>query len=90
MPKPLLILDLDETLIYGTETPLDRPEDFRVEPFYIYERPGGDNILSACGVDATEYFKGEKAGQEGGKKDHSNSNEAFEHLGTLKLGELAE
>jgi cytochrome b involved in lipid metabolism len=57
---------------------------------FIKEHPGGDNILSACGVDATEYFKGEKAGQEGGKKDHSNSNEAFEHLGTLKLGELAE
>jgi RNA polymerase II subunit A small phosphatase-like protein len=48
MPKPLLILDLDETLIYGTETPLDRPEDFRVEPFYIYERPHLAEFILYC------------------------------------------
>lgn len=57
---------------------------------FIAEHPGGDNILSACGVDATEYFKGQKAGQQGDTKDHTGSSEAFEHLGTLKLGELAE
>ena len=37
--RPLLILDLDETLIHGSETPLDRPEDFRVGQFYLYRRP---------------------------------------------------
>jgi TFIIF-interacting CTD phosphatase-like protein len=37
--RHLLILDLDETLIYGTEAPLDRPCDFQVEPYFIYRRP---------------------------------------------------
>ena len=31
MLPPLLILDLDETLIFGTETPLARPADLRVD-----------------------------------------------------------
>ncbi len=57
---------------------------------FIQEHPGGDNILSACGTDATAYCKGEKAGQEGDTKDHSGSSEAYEHLGSLKLGELAQ
>ena len=37
--RPLLILDLDETLIRGSETLLDRDQDFRVGPFFIYNRP---------------------------------------------------
>lgn len=37
---PLLILDLDETLIYGSENVLDREPDFETESFFIYERPG--------------------------------------------------
>ena len=37
--RPLLILDLDETLIFGSERELDRPCDFRVGPFFVYERP---------------------------------------------------
>ena len=39
MLKPLLILDLDETLIYGSLKKLDRDSDFDVGPFMIYERP---------------------------------------------------
>lgn len=35
----LLILDLDETLIHAAETPLDRPADFRVGPYFAYKRP---------------------------------------------------
>lgn len=35
----LLILDIDETLIYGTESALDRDADFCVGPFHIYCRP---------------------------------------------------
>jgi TFIIF-interacting CTD phosphatase-like protein len=35
----LLILDIDETLIFGAESELDRPADFRVGPFHIYQRP---------------------------------------------------
>jgi RNA polymerase II subunit A small phosphatase-like protein len=39
MLRPLLILDLDETLIYGTEAPLDRSPDFETDVFSIYQRP---------------------------------------------------
>jgi TFIIF-interacting CTD phosphatase-like protein len=35
----LLVLDLDECLIYGSESELDRAADFRVGPFHIYRRP---------------------------------------------------
>ncbi|MEM1069043.1 MAG: HAD family hydrolase [Planctomycetota bacterium] len=37
--RPLLILDLDETLIHGSESRLHRDADFRVGPFQVYERP---------------------------------------------------
>jgi RNA polymerase II subunit A small phosphatase-like protein len=37
--KTLLILDLDETLIHGTETPLESKEALKVFHFYIYLRP---------------------------------------------------
>ena len=45
--RPLLILDLDETLIYGSETRLDREADFSVGPFHVYKRPGVDGFLSS-------------------------------------------
>ena len=35
---PLLILDLDNTLIFGTAEPLARPADWRVGPYHIYAR----------------------------------------------------
>ena len=38
--RPLLILDLDETLVYGSEVVLHRPADFRVGQFHVYRRPG--------------------------------------------------
>ena len=44
----LLILDLDETLIYATETPLERPADFRVGRFHVYKRPYLEAFLQAC------------------------------------------
>jgi carboxy-terminal domain RNA polymerase II polypeptide A small phosphatase len=37
--RPLLILDLDETLVYATKQPLDRTPDFDVGPFVVYRRP---------------------------------------------------
>jgi Dullard-like phosphatase family protein len=43
-PK-LLILDIDETLIYATETPLTRSEDFHVGPYHVYKRPYVDAFL---------------------------------------------
>ena len=35
----LLILDMDETLVYGAESELDRPADFCVGPYHVYRRP---------------------------------------------------
>lgn len=46
-PKPLLILDLDETLIFGSERPLHRAANFRVGPFYLYIRPYVDDFLTS-------------------------------------------
>lgn len=45
--KPLLILDLDETLIFGSEVQLHRAADFRVGPFYVYKRPLLDQFLKS-------------------------------------------
>jgi TFIIF-interacting CTD phosphatase-like protein len=45
--KPLLILDLDETLIFGSERPLHRDADFRVGPFHLYKRPYVDEFLTS-------------------------------------------
>ena len=45
--QPLLILDVDETLIYGAECELDRPADIRVGPFHVYRRPHLDTFLKA-------------------------------------------
>ncbi|HVW00876.1 MAG TPA: HAD family hydrolase [Planctomycetaceae bacterium] len=44
----LLILDIDETLVYAAETRLDRPDDFRVGPYSVYRRPGVQDFLTAC------------------------------------------
>ncbi len=44
----LLILDLDETLIYATETLLARKADFWVEPYYVYKRPYLDIFIKTC------------------------------------------
>ena len=46
---PLLILDLDETLIYGAEREGPRPCDFGVGPFHVYKRPYLDEFLSGVG-----------------------------------------
>jgi len=42
----LLVLDLDETLIYATEDPLERKPDFEVGPYSVYKRPGLDEFLA--------------------------------------------
>lgn len=55
---------------------------------YVQSHPGGENILSACGVDATEYFNGKKPGQNGGINDHTDTSQASNQLVRLKIGEL--
>ena len=44
----LLILDLDETLLYATAQPLARPADFRVGEYHVYKRPHVDDFLAQC------------------------------------------
>ncbi|MFN3160051.1 MAG: NIF family HAD-type phosphatase [Rubinisphaera brasiliensis] len=44
--KPLLILDLDETLIHGVGKPLECRHDFRAGHYYIYKRPHIDFFLA--------------------------------------------
>ncbi len=46
MHRPLLILDLDETLIFADELPISRPCDFQFEQFYFYKRPYLEEFLS--------------------------------------------
>lgn len=43
--KTLLILDVDETLLHGTATPLKQKETFKVFHFYIYLRPFLEEFL---------------------------------------------
>lgn len=37
--RKLLVLDLDETLLFADEKPLDRAHDHHVAPYFIYRRP---------------------------------------------------
>lgn len=46
MEPLLLVLDLDETLVYATETPMPNPPDFRLSAYYIYRRPHLDSFLA--------------------------------------------
>ncbi len=47
MKKKLLVLDLDETLIFGSEKPLERSADLIIdEKYYIYQRPHLQEFLS--------------------------------------------
>jgi TFIIF-interacting CTD phosphatase-like protein len=46
--RKLLVLDLDETLVYSTETPLERTADFRVFDYHVYRRPHLDGFLRSC------------------------------------------
>ena len=49
MKSKLLILDLDETLIFASAQLLDSsPFDFRVGPYYLYERPSLRPFLKTC------------------------------------------
>jgi RNA polymerase II subunit A small phosphatase-like protein len=47
MSRPLLILDLDETLIYATEQASEISPHFAVGPYSVYKRPGVDEFLAA-------------------------------------------
>jgi RNA polymerase II subunit A small phosphatase-like protein len=46
--KILLVLDLDETLVYAGDVSLSRPADFRAGPYHVYRRPHLEAFLSGC------------------------------------------
>jgi len=48
MERKLLVLDLDETLIFATKTTLDYPADFQVGKYAVYKRPHVDDFLRTC------------------------------------------
>ena len=45
--QPLLILDLDETLIHAVDAPLQSQYDFKVGPYFVYKRPHVDKFLES-------------------------------------------
>jgi len=47
-PRKLLVLDLDETLVYGTEQRLSIPEGFKTGSYYVYLRPHVRPFLEFC------------------------------------------
>ena len=46
MDPLLVILDLDETLVYATEAELDRAPDFRAAHYAVYKRPHVEQFLA--------------------------------------------
>ena len=49
MQRLLVIFDLDETLVYGAEAPLDRPCDFMAgDQYFVYRRPYVGELLADC------------------------------------------
>jgi RNA polymerase II subunit A small phosphatase-like protein len=44
----LLVLDLDETLVYAAERPFARPPDFADGPYAVYRRPHLGEFLRGC------------------------------------------
>ena len=51
--RKLLVLDLDETLVFSSETPLDRPVDFIAWTYHVYKRPFVDEFL----LQVREWFQ---------------------------------
>ncbi|NOX43677.1 MAG: HAD family hydrolase [Gammaproteobacteria bacterium] len=48
--RPLLILDIDQTLLFASTTPLAKPYDYQAERTWIYKRPHVDAFLHFCMV----------------------------------------
>lgn len=48
MKSKLLILDIDETLIYASPSPLERQHDFVVGNYFVYTRPYLRDFLRFC------------------------------------------
>ncbi len=46
MFQKLLVLDLDETLVYATKLALDYPPNCTVGPYHVYHRPGVEQFMA--------------------------------------------
>jgi TFIIF-interacting CTD phosphatase-like protein len=46
--KPLIIFDLDETLIHSRDVPLERPADYVLERLNVYFRPNAVDLILAA------------------------------------------
>jgi len=53
MKDKLIILDLDETLIFSTSTKLSFQEDYLVGEYFVYKRPDLENFIKFI----QEYFQ---------------------------------
>lgn len=49
--KLLLILDLDETLIFSTKNKISKQEDSTIDEYFVYKRPGLDLFLNTILID---------------------------------------
>ncbi len=49
--KPLLIFDLDETLLFATKDKLSRAPDTIFDEYFVYFRPGYQSIISELAAD---------------------------------------
>ena len=45
--QQLLVLDLDETLVFASESPLARPADFMANQYHVYRRPHLEAFLES-------------------------------------------
>ena len=50
MDRPLLILDLDETLVFSTKKPLTCAHDFECSDYFVYKRPGVDDFIATTAL----------------------------------------
>ncbi|MBN2246106.1 MAG: HAD family hydrolase [Candidatus Aminicenantes bacterium] len=48
MDKLLIILDLDETMVFSTLSPLNRREDFQIDQYHVYRRPYSSDFILFC------------------------------------------
>ncbi|MDY6939695.1 MAG: HAD family hydrolase [Cyanobacteriota bacterium] len=46
--RKLLILDIDETLLHSTKTPLNYSTDFKIKYYHVYLRPNLNSFLEYC------------------------------------------
>ncbi|MEM8667212.1 MAG: HAD family hydrolase [Planctomycetota bacterium] len=49
--RPLLVLDVDETLLHASDAPAKQTADFQVGPYSVWRRPPLQDFLEACAAE---------------------------------------